>query len=196
MARVNLVLCDLCGKKINDEEVDSYRVNLICEKEQIGGGHLGPDALETGEICLKCYAALLHRLKSDKKSPILETPVESPTQTASGATREPRARAATQDTESEYEAPSAPATEPQRGSTGESTKELLEDELRVVPSRFDKLKAMVAAKKIRGSSCPHSFKSYRDDGVVCTGPPDGFSGDLEMLDNPNGCGKKLTKGEY
>jgi hypothetical protein len=169
---------------MNNTEVDCYKVSLISEKAK---------DLETGEICTVCYKALMGRLKGDKpaiharREAVEKAPKPRATQRAN--------RAAEDEPESAYE-PAMPSIGQAKDDGREATKELLEDELQVVPSRFDKRKASQAARKMRGGGCPHSFKSYRDGKAVCGPPPDGFNGDLAKLDNPNGCGKVLTESEY
>lgn len=184
MARISLVLCDLCGDKMNDEEVDLYKVNLICEKEDENSY----DRLETGEICRTCYHALIDRLKGDKVA------LQSRRETVEKPPAKNATEAPPEQVESPYGAPDKPIG--QNTTDGRTpTKELLDDELQVVPSRFEKRKAERAARKMRGS-CPHNFKMWKDGKVVCGPPPDGFNGELDKLDNPNGCGKTLNEAEY
>jgi len=57
MARISMILCDLCKQEIKYEDGTDYGIILFKLKEN-------KEKKEEGEICLKCYRSLLNRVKS------------------------------------------------------------------------------------------------------------------------------------
>jgi len=174
MARISLIICDLCKEQMSDAEGGQYKVTLSFNKD-----------LE-GEICGKCHGALMARLLSDEKPKLTSKKAKKKPQL--NATRS--TTSATPDLYGPPEELSGPSEEDKAGR--EPTKELLEDEMTKVPSRFDKKIASKVVRAIKGS-CPHHFKSYQDGKIVCGAAPDGFQGELASF---KGCGNILTKAEY
>lgn len=176
MARINLIICDLCKEQIKEKDSGIYEITLTANK--------GVDA-DNGEVCPDCYNALLQRLKSPNGPKILQRPQKNLADNSDVTVdRLPIA--------------SLPAPEKSLGPSEEEkvkrepTKVLLDDEMVKVPSNFDRAIAAKVVREQRGA-CEHHFKSFKDGRVVCGNPPDGFEGELASF---RGCGKVLTAAEY
>lgn len=184
MARISLVICDLCKNQIEQDDVGKYEVSLVLN------GSL--PQLETGEACRKCYTALFNRLKSPKKIELKPKTTKKHEKPYSGSTK--AWDLGVEDGAEDGYAGPVKAIGPSEEEKGErkATKELLEDELTKVPSRFNKAKATSIVNKAR-SKCPHHFKNWNDGKVICGPAPDGFEGELASF---KGCGQALSAKEY
>ena len=186
MARISLIICDLCGDKINEDEAGQYEVSLICNSN---------GSIEPGEMCGSCYKALLLRLRSETK-PVLRAAEKSLEKRT-----DPVATPASSTTSAAPEA-SEPALGPSEAEKAERkpTKELLDDELTKVPSKFNRRKAEAKVTEMKGGTCPHYFKSVDDKGrIICSAAPPGASIPADAQGHrvsTGGCGKVLTKAEY
>ena len=179
MARISLILCDLCKEKISKEDDGAFEISLI---QNVGEGNL-----LAGEICAKCHASLTARLLSTEK-----LNVRSPQQPAA-VRKTARDLLVEKTAEDLYEAPEAPIGPTKEEKAGRKpTSDLLEDELVQVPSLFDLKRANKVVDILKGG-CPHHFKSWADGRVTCGPAPDGFQG---ALASTRGCGKILTAAEY
>ena len=177
MARINLIVCDLCREQIDNEDGGKFKIGLE-----------GPEFSMLGEICSTCYEALLARLKSEKSPSTVKASKGSPVKQALVTPDVPI------DDELSYadpnQVPVGPSVEEKADRA--ATKELLEDELNVVPSRFDKRKANKIVEKNK-DACPHHFKTWQDGKVICAAAPNGVDGPLNSF---RGCGKILITSEY
>lgn len=179
MARITI--CDLCKERIKNDETRRGELSLsffatedMSEKDEV-----------LAELCDKCTDLILKTIKGDE--PLV----------AQKAQKKPVLRTRTQEPEEEEDdlsdapvAPLGPSAEEK--AAREPTKELLDDEMVKVPSRFDKKRANKIIDKQKGK-CPHHFKSFKDGKVVCSAAPDGYQGDFASF---RGCGKALMEGEY
>lgn len=166
MARISLVICDLCKEKIAPKHDGLYEISLIKN---------GKDAqLEAGEICSKCYRALLNRLMSEEKL-----------KAQSVVTQQSRV-IQTQD-------------EPTKRTQSKSGKNIPTDgleefELQAIPPSLDLnrgSKDIARLNREAAKKCPHLYKRYKDGAIICTDATD-VKGPLAGF---KGCGKKLQKNE-
>lgn len=187
MARITI--CDLCKERIKDEESKQGELTLsfyeaIIDTDDTDGIDREHKEL-CGELCHKCTTLLRKTIQGEK--PLV----------AEKAQKKPSHRTRTQEPDEEedvlYAAPDAPlGPSEEEKAAREPTKELLDDEMVKVPSRFDKRRANKIIDKQKGK-CPHHFKSFKDGKVVCSAAPDGYQGDFASF---RGCGKTLQPGEY
>jgi len=168
MARISLIICDLCKNEMTKEESgEEYSVTL----SSLNGGN------KNGEACEKCFTALLNRLLSTQKPKVIvkSTPPSQPV-----AVSKP---------ETISEKPVAPVAQ-----ASSSTEELLEDEIKHVPSNFNPRKAAKAVREMNnGETCLHHFKSFKDNRFICIDAPGGLEGELSGF---KGCGKPVSASEY
>lgn len=174
MARISLIICDLCKNQMNTEESqEEYSVTLSSLNE----------TETSGEICFKCYKSLLNRLKSPEKLEVKKAVAAKPplVKPLADYQEAPEPGEATPIAAEDYERPA------------ESTEELLDQEIKIVPSNFDRRKAVKAMREMNDGSCLHHFKTFRDGKVVCADAPGGVEGELAGF---KGCGKVLNARQY
>jgi len=140
MARISLVICDLCKEKIEDEAIFGI---VLTSRDEMG---------TNGEICKNCFRSLLSRLKS---SP--ETVLQTRLRTQGGPNNSPQSLRCigVQDGGSGVVLGVSDAV-----SHPEGSKELSDGEFKV-PSQAH----TIPREK---SSCNHDRKSFADNGeVIC-----------------------------
>jgi len=152
-----------------EESQEEYSVTLSSLNDQV----------EVGEICLKCYKSLLHRLESKELPKLVARPQPAP---APEPVNKP-----------EVVSESTPDVAPEPVRPTKSTKELLEGEIKRVPSKFNRRTAVKAMREINGGTCLHHFKTFKDGKVVCTDAPVGMEGELASF---RGCGEALSASQY
>lgn len=185
MARITI--CDLCKERIRDDESKQGELTLsfYVQKGEEDKGLMNDHEELCAELCLKCTTLL--RITIEGEVP-MRSP-ESPQKNRSGDATTPS------DTKTTVSyAPPGKAVGPSEKdkATREPTKELLDDEMVKVRSRFDKHKASKIIREQKGP-CDHHFKSFHDGKIICGDAPQGIKGDLASF---RGCGKTLTKAEY
>jgi len=202
MARITI--CDLCKNRIKDKESEqgllalSFYIflevvpcgNADCATSDIycapcAGGVISKPAKLDAELCLSCTTMLRKAIEGDEPLRAAQKPEKKPARFEAPAVEY---------TLVDAYGPAGEALGPseEEKAVREPTKELLEDEMTRVPSRFNKSTAakVVAAKK---DKCNHWFKSYEEGSIICGDAPLGIKG---ALANFKGCSKKLVKGEY
>jgi hypothetical protein len=207
MARITI--CDLCKQRIKDDEskqgeltLSFYVANVpkeasLCDNAECGAipgvycdpcsdkGLLSKHTALVAELCHSCTTLICKTITGD--DPLIK-PQVAPQIAPQRVGQRPQA------TPSVAYAPPEKALGPSEEEKAERTptKDLLEDEMVKVPSRFDRTVANKAVSEQKGT-CAHHFKSFRDGKVVCGNAPDGFKGDLASF---RGCGNVLTAAEY
>lgn len=180
MARITI--CDLCKERIKDDESKQGGLTLLFYLESEPTQE--PQKL-SGELCQKCTTLLRETISGD--DPLIKPQAATIIPTVGTA---PTPQVTTADTYGPIEKAVGPSAEEK--ASREPTKELLEDELVKVKSRFDRSKAAKIVAEQKGK-CAHHFKSFRDGKIVCSSAPDGFEGELASF---KGCGQILEPGEY
>jgi len=176
MARINLIVCDLCKKQMT--ATLEYRLAFFIDQKDDRNHNYD------GEICQECFETLEVWFLAPN-----DVTLEKPYKSLSDCLHDMVLDQQPQPT------PRPPAQikalDPSKQS--DSTRGKIEaGELNIVKSSFDKNKANTLVNKIKGS-CPHHFKRYDDGKIVCVGPPDGFTGEFS---SSKGCGKNLTDAEF
>lgn len=183
MARLSLIICDVCKKQMSDEDAaEEYSVALF----RVGTDGSTPESLHDGEICIECFETLRNWLLAPTTAAL-----EKPNKSLSDGLHDmvqTTASVADDAEPAEIKALEPPKTKGERGK-------IKEGELNLVKSRFDAQKANQVVKETKGA-CSHSFKSMQDGKIICSNAPPGFTvpggykgGSL------TGCGKILTEGD-
>ena len=191
MARITI--CDLCKERIRDDESKQGELTLSFyvhdeSTEKVFGedeGLMDKHTELTAELCLSCTTLLRKTIAGDDPLTPPESLQKKPEHFGAPAVEGPLANS--------Y-APPGDAVGPseEEKASREPTKELLDDEMVKVKSRFNKDSASKVVRKQKGS-CAHHFKSFLDGKVRCGPAPDGMKGELSTF---KGCGKTLVASEY
>lgn len=195
MARITI--CDLCKDRIKDDESKQGELTLSFyvpitklegdthEDGEETEGSFGEHKELAAELCHSCTSILRKAIEGDDPLVTSKSPPKNPKRSRESVVEHRLADAYGDAGES-----LGPSEEEK--AAREPTKELLDDEMAKVPSRFDKRKAakIVASQK---DKCGHHFKSYKEGAIICGPAPKGIQGELA---NFKGCGKTLTKAEF
>lgn len=183
MARISLIICDLCKIQMTEEE--SRQDNCVTLLS------LGEEK-QTGEICPKCFKSLMHRLTSVEK-PVVVT--KSPAQSAPLLDQKSLSKAEInlEGAQTEVQPPGVTVIK-QNIEGRESSDQLHDDEMNIVPSLFDKRKARKALREMNGgSNCLHHFTSFRNGKIICSPAPPGIEGEHAGF---RGCGEIVPAKHY
>jgi hypothetical protein len=201
MARITI--CDLCKNRIKDDESKQGELTLSfytnIELVPCGNTDCVEDAFckpctdqdipkhqeLVGELCQSCTTLLRKTITGDSPLRPPQSLQKKPEQFGA-----PAVESVSVSPYALLEKAVGPSEEEK--SEREPTKELLDDEMVTVKSRFDKRIALQVVNKQKGS-CPHHFKTFNDGKVTCGPAPDGMQGELATF---KGCGKTLIASEY
>ena len=161
MARLTLYFCDLCKEPL-DQELE-YQVVLSWKKEKATRGIKKNSKTKSGDICLRCYEALVGRLEQEAK-PVIPTarerviPIAPPT--PSDKTKPP------------VPILNAVAITDNGGETlgkSEGVTYLDDDkEMQIVPSKFTDERRREIVAELAKAGCRHEGGfSMEDDGPYC-----------------------------
>ena len=182
MARISLIICDLCKKQM-EESHEEYSVAIsFCVPDETsptnvtGGEH-------KGETCKECFETLRNWMLAPAEA-ALEKPNKSLSDGLHGMVE------ATTPPVEDGEPAAVKALEPPKPIDKKRGK-IEKGELNVVASRFDRHKAASIINEQKGS-CAHHFKRFEEGKIICGNVPPGYTGEFA---NFSGCGKILTETE-